>query len=175
MDDQAKTGITALFSLFKLTGMLFGIWNSAQLFQQFMDNLFCNLLLIFVYIDDMLIANSDEATHHQHIFQQLAENSININAAKCVLAVRELDFLGHCILSAGIQLMGAKADAIQDCPQPTLQHQLHKFLSIIIFYHHFITTLCSDSYHCTNRSSLHARAPPHWSGLILHLTISSVL
>ena len=121
--------------------MPFGLRNAAQSFQRFMDSLFRDLTFVFVYIDDILVASKDEAEHRRHletIFQQLADNGITINAAKCLFAVNSLDFLGHHISSTGIRPMAAKVADILEFPQPESQRQLRKFLGMVNVYHRFI-------------------------------------
>ena len=63
-----------------------------------------------------------------------------MNPNKCVLGVKELDFLGHHIDQNGITPLQSKVQAILDFPQPTSQRQLQRFMGMINFnfYHRFI-------------------------------------
>ena len=85
-EDQVKTAITTPFGLYEFTRMPFGLRNAAQTFQRFMDSGFCGLPFVFVYIDDVLIASPDEATHQQHldtVLSRLSDHGISINQQKC--------------------------------------------------------------------------------------------
>ncbi|UYV80191.1 hypothetical protein LAZ67_18001967 [Cordylochernes scorpioides] len=54
-----KTAITTPFGLFEFTRMNFGLKNASQTFQSFMDEVTKGLDFVFVYIDDVLIAQID--------------------------------------------------------------------------------------------------------------------
>ncbi|UYV62138.1 hypothetical protein LAZ67_1007955 [Cordylochernes scorpioides] len=56
-EDIPKTAITTPFGLFEFTRMNFGLKNASQTFQRFMDEVTKGLDFVFVYIDDVLIAN----------------------------------------------------------------------------------------------------------------------
>lgn len=80
--------------------MYFGLRNAAQTFQRVINDILRDLDFVFAYIDDVLIASSDEAEHEKHVRQVLERfqrNSIAINPAKCVFATDSVFFLGHTI------------------------------------------------------------------------------
>ena len=52
--DVHKTAVTTPFGLFHLTRTLFGLRNSDQTFQRFIDHVTCGLDFVFVYLDDLL-------------------------------------------------------------------------------------------------------------------------
>ena len=140
-EDRAKTAITTPFGLFEFSRMPFGLRNAAQTFQLFMDTLLRGLPFVFTYIDNLLIASPDEATHRCHlhkVFSRLAKYSVSINAAKCQFGVSSLTFLSHHISADGIRPMDAKVQAIQDYPQPQSERLLRKFLGMTYYYHQFI-------------------------------------
>ena len=140
-EDRTKTAVTTPFGLFEFSRMPFGLRNAAQTFQRFMDTLLHGLPIVFTYIDDLLFANPDEATHRRHlheVFSRLAKYGVSINAAKCQFGVSSLTFLSHHISADGIRPMDAKVQAIQDYPQPQSERTLRKFLCMINYYHQFI-------------------------------------
>lgn len=59
-DDIHKTAITTLFGMFEFTRMPFGLRNSAQTFQRFINEVFFGIDFVFTYIDDVLIASENE-------------------------------------------------------------------------------------------------------------------
>nr|VZI32248.1 unnamed protein product [Spirometra erinaceieuropaei] len=59
-----KTAITTPFGLFEFVRMPFGLRNSAQTFQRFINEALRDLPFIFVYVDDIPIASSNE--HKQY-------------------------------------------------------------------------------------------------------------
>ena len=64
------------FGLFNFTRTPFGLRNSGQTFQRFIDHVTRGLDFIFVYLDDLLVTSPDHKTHKKHLqilFARLAE------------------------------------------------------------------------------------------------------
>ena len=140
-DDVQKTAITTQFRLFEFVHMPFSLWNAAQTFQRFMDEVFHGPSFTFTYIDDVLIASSSPEEHLQHlqtVFDRLAKYGIFINPNKCLFGVTELDFLGHHVSSQGITPLPDKVKAVQDFPLPNSQSKLRQFIGLVNFYHRFL-------------------------------------
>jgi hypothetical protein len=84
-NDSKKTAITLPFGLFDFTRMPFGLCNAAQTFQRFMNEVCGGLDGVYVYIDDILVASPDSASHEQHrrsLCQRLQEYGLAINISK---------------------------------------------------------------------------------------------
>lgn len=140
-DDIPKTAIITPFGLFEYVRMPFGLRNAAQTFQRFIDEVLRGLPFCFAYIDDLLIASPDEATHRHHlheVLQRLQEYGIQINTDKSELGATSLEFLGHTVSSAGIAPLPSKCESIQQFPKPTTQRQLKEFLGMLNYYNRFI-------------------------------------
>ena len=145
-DDIAKTAITTPFGLFEFVRMPFGLRNAAQSFQRFIDQVLLGLEFCFAYIDDLLIASPDPATHRKHlrlVLTRLQEHGLVINPDKCEFAQSSLHFLGHLVDATGIRTLPDKVTAIQQYPQPTTLRELRQFLGLVTFYRHFIPH-CAD-------------------------------
>jgi RNase H-like domain found in reverse transcriptase/Reverse transcriptase (RNA-dependent DNA polymerase) len=137
----AKTVILMPFVLYEYVYMPFGLRNAAKTFQQLIDRVFCHLPFCFCYLDDHLIASRTLEEHLQHLgtyFQLLQDNGLQINPAKCVFAVAEVDILGHSVSAAGILLLPKHVEALQRLPVPTNMKGLQRFLGLINFYHPFL-------------------------------------
>ena len=137
-EDIPKTAIITPFGLFEFLRMPFGLKNAAQAFQRLMDTVCRGLEFAFVYIDDILVASKDAATHKQHLrllFQRLQEHGLVINVSKCQFGRSSLDFLGHRITRTGIMPLPEKVDAIT---QPTTVKCLQEFVGMVNFYRRFI-------------------------------------
>lgn len=156
-EDIPKTAITTPFGLYEFLRMPFGLRNAAQTMQRFIDQALHGLNFVFAYIDDLLIASSDESEHLQHLeilFDRLASFSISINPSKCVFGQQTVDFLGHKISKDGILPLPSKVEAINSFPPPSSKRQLQRFLGMINFYRRFLpnsaavmlplTKLCSN-------------------------------
>ncbi len=57
---------------------------------------------------------------------------------KCVFAVSELDFLGHCISTASVAHLWDNVQVILDFPKPNDCKAIQRFLGMINFYLHFL-------------------------------------
>ena len=100
-----KTAVTTPFGLFNFTRTLFGLRNSGQTFQRFIDHVTRGLDFVFVYLDDLIVTSPYHRTHKKHLkilFTRLAEYGIIIGPEKCQFGTIELSFPGHDVNAAGI-------------------------------------------------------------------------
>ena len=65
--DVHKTAVTTPFGLFNFTRTPFGLRNSSQTFQRFIDHVTRGLDFVFVYLDDLLVTSPDHKTHKKHL------------------------------------------------------------------------------------------------------------
>ena len=65
-EDKPKTAICTLFGLFEFNILSFGLGNSSQAFQRFIDEVLRGLPFVFADINDILIASSSLKEHQQH-------------------------------------------------------------------------------------------------------------
>ena len=103
--DVHKTAVTTPFGLFNFTRTPFGLRNSGQTFQRFIDHVTRGLDFVFVYLDDLLVTSPDHKTHKKHLrilFARLSEYGIIIGPEKCQFGTSELSFLGHHVCAEGI-------------------------------------------------------------------------
>nr|VZH96017.1 unnamed protein product [Spirometra erinaceieuropaei] len=122
--------------------MPFGLRNSAQTFQRFINEALRDLPFVFVYVDDVLVASSSEHEHLQHlrlIFERLSQFGVLINVSKCVFGAQSLFFLGHRVDASGCHPIDTKVSAIRDFPTPTSFQQLRRFIGLVNFYRRFIS------------------------------------
>lgn len=140
-EDIPKTAVTTPFGLFEFTVMTFGLRNAAQTFQRYMDNIPRDLDFCFCYIDDILIASSNETEHRKHLIQvldRLREHGMKINAAKCTFGKPEVRYLGCIINARGSKPLPERVEAIQTYPRPKTIMELRRFLGVINFYCRFL-------------------------------------
>ena len=140
-EDIPKTAVTTPFGLFEFVKMPFGLRNAAQTFQRFMDKVLHGIPSVYIYIDDVLIANSTPEQHLKDlkaVFTCLSAHGFLINPNKCLFAAHSLNFLGYHIDCHGISPVPEKVKAINDFPQPQTQRQLRRFIGLVNFYHRFL-------------------------------------
>ena len=136
-----KTAVTTPFGLFNFTRTPFGLQNSGQTFQRFIDHVTRGLDFLLIYLDDLLVTSPDHRTHKKHLkilFTRLAEYGIIIGPEKCQFGTTELSFLGHHVCSEGISPLPSAVDAIVNFARPEKQRALRRYLGIVNYYHRFI-------------------------------------
>ena len=62
-DNIPKTAVITPIGLFVFVGMPFGLRNLGSTFQRLMDRVLAGLPFIFIYLDHVLVASSDHASH----------------------------------------------------------------------------------------------------------------
>ena len=123
--------------------MGFGFTNAPACFQHFINDIFRDILDIFVvvYLDDILIFSKDEASHQQHVeevLNRLQKHQLFINPKKCTWHQPEVDFLGFIISEKGIRMEESKVKVIHDWEAPKNVHDVQTFLGFANFYRRFI-------------------------------------
>ena len=144
--DVHKTAVTTPFGLFNFTRTPFGLRNSGQTFQRFIDHVTRGLDFVFVYLDDLLVTSPDHKTHKKHLrilFARLSEYGIIIGPEKCQFGTSELSFLGHHVCAEGISPLPSAVDTIVNFIKPEKQRALRRHLGMVNYYHRFIPH-CAD-------------------------------
>ena len=95
--------------------MLFGLRNSGNTYQRYMDQVTRGLNFCFAYVDDVLIA-SHSLEEHQHHLRLILDGfktfGVILNRDKCEFAVSQLTFLGHHISTEGFTPIQQKVHTI---------------------------------------------------------------
>jgi hypothetical protein len=139
--DIHKTAVITPFGLWEFLCMPFGLRNAGQSFQRFMDDVLAGLDFAFCYLDNILIASSNEDEHLQHlpqVLQRLQQYGLVLNMEKCELGRQQVDFLGHHITTEGAAPITRHVEAAQNFSRPQDKKQLQSFLGLVNFYRRFI-------------------------------------
>ena len=99
-----------------------------------------DMLFLFVYLDDILVASAsadDHLTHLRQLFRWLSEHGLIINPAKCEFGRSSITFLGHHVTPEGAVPLPAKVDAVASFPHPRTVKSLQEFLGMANFYNRF--------------------------------------
>ena len=80
--------------------MPFGLTNAPAAFQQFMNDIFSNLLdvCVVIYLDDILIYSNNMSEHHRHmkeILKHLRKAGLYTKAEKCEFHSELVEYLGY--------------------------------------------------------------------------------
>ena len=147
--DIAKTAVTTPFGLFEYIRMPFGLRNSAQTFQRYIDEILADFTFAHPYIDDILIASPNTSEHIQHlrlVFSRLQEANLQINWSKCNFVKPSVTFLGHTISDHGHSPLVNRLQSIQSITPPKTVSDLRSFLGMVNYCHRYVpygTTFCS--------------------------------
>ena len=139
--DIEKTAITTPFGLYEYTHLPFGLRNAGASFQRFMDSILRDLDDVYGYLDDILVASSDEESHKEtldKIFQRLDQHGLRISIDKCEFFLNDINFLGFHISANGMRSTAAKSAEINEFPKPQNSKSLRRFLGMVGFYRHLI-------------------------------------
>ncbi|KAF8747935.1 Chromo (CHRromatin Organization MOdifier) domain [Rhizoctonia solani] len=108
--DEWKTAFKTKYGLFEYLVMPFGLCNAPAAFQHFMNEIFRDILDVYVvvYLDDILIFSESRELHTKHlqeVLKRLQDNACYCNLEKCNFYASEVDYLG--VIANG---EGVKAD-----------------------------------------------------------------
>ncbi|GBM36611.1 Retrovirus-related Pol polyprotein from transposon 17.6 [Araneus ventricosus] len=118
-DIQETVQITPC-GLYEFLYIPFDLRNAAQTFQRFLDDILRDLNCV-VYLDDILMASVDHASHYrdlERVFLRLNEKGLVLNIEKCILAADKLPFLGCEVSRDGISPSEEKVEALVNYLQP---------------------------------------------------------
>ena len=97
-ESQKLCVISTPFGLYKYKRLPMGIKQSSDIAQEFMENLFCDLDNVEIYIDDIGCFSLTFEAHIQtlnEILTRLEKNGFTVNPSKCEWAVKETDWLEY--------------------------------------------------------------------------------
>jgi len=123
--------------------MPFGLINASVVFQQFMNNIFSDLLdvCVMIYLDDILIYLNNMSKHHQHIkevLKHLHKAGLYAKAEKCEFHSELAEYLGYILSPSGLTMSNDKVKIIQDWLKPKKVKDIQSFLGFANFYYQFI-------------------------------------
>ena len=123
--------------------MPFGLTNAPIAFQQFMNNIFSDLLnvCVVIYLDDILIYLNNMSEHHRHVkevLKRLHKAGLYAKAEKCKFHSESVKYLGYILSPSGLTMSDDKVKIIQDWLEPKKVKDIQSFLGFTNFYHWFI-------------------------------------
>ena len=140
-EDIPKSAVTTPFGLFEYTVVTFGLRNASQTFQRYINPALSDLDFVFAYIDDILVASSNQEEHEKHlriVFDRLKQFSLRLNLAKCEFGKEQITFLGYEISGQGSRPSQERVQVIvqycetKNCREITSIFSIRKFLRICL-------------------------------------------
>ena len=119
--------------------MPFGLNNTPTVFQQFMDDLFSDLLdiCVMIYLDDILIYSNNMSKHHKYVkkvLKHLHKIDFYAKVEKCKFHSKSVDYLWYILSSSTLTMSNNKVKIIQDWLKPKKVKDIQSFLSFANFY-----------------------------------------
>lgn len=142
-DDVPKTTFRTRYGSYETLVMPFGLTNAPAAFQRFMNDIFSDLLDVYVvcYLDDILIYSSNPKDHQNHVkevLRRLRKHKLFCKPEKCEFHASSIEFLGFIVKPDGLVMDEKKVKVIQDWPEPTTVKEVQRFLGFANFYRRFI-------------------------------------
>ncbi|MBW0542615.1 hypothetical protein O181_082330 [Austropuccinia psidii MF-1] len=141
--DEHLIAFGTKYGSFEYLVMPFGLTNAPASFQNLVNDIFQDLLNIYlvVYLDDIMVFSKSEEEHVTHVStvpSRLRANNLFAKASKCLFHVSSVEYLGYVVSSEGLNMDQAKVQKILKWPPPRNLKALQSFLGFANFYHRFI-------------------------------------
>ncbi|CAI7862106.1 unnamed protein product [Closterium sp. NIES-53] len=131
------------YGLFEYTVMPFGLTNALATFQMTMNEASRPLLdkFVRVYLDDILVYSRDKQQHLADLeakFTVFDEHRLLTKGSKCEFSQDRLDFLGHVISEARVEIDPKKLDTEKAWHPPTNITELQSILGFVNYVRWFV-------------------------------------
>ncbi|MBW0564936.1 hypothetical protein O181_104651 [Austropuccinia psidii MF-1] len=141
--DEHLTCFRTKYGSYEYLVMPFGLTNAPASFQNLVNDIFYDLLDIYVvvYLDDIMVFSKSEEEHVTHVstvLSRLRANNLFAKASKCLFHVTSVEYLGYVVSSEGLKMDQAKFQQILNWPPPRNLKALQSFLGFANFYCCFI-------------------------------------
>ena len=123
--------------------MPFSLTNAPTAFQQFMNNIFSDLLdvCVMIYLNDILIYSNNMSKHHQYVkevLKHLHKAGLYAKVEKCEFYFKSVEYLEYILSLSCLTMSDNKVKIIQDQLEPKKVKDIQFFLDFANFYYWFI-------------------------------------
>ena len=157
--DRHKTAFITPFGLFEWNVLPQGLRNSPPSFQRIMNNVLASCSeFSMVYLDDIVIFSRDYDQHLVHlneVLNALRLHNLTLTPAKCEIARKSIEYLGHTISATILKPLPEKIKSIILLPEPKSLAQANRFIGSLSWYRKFLpnfATIAAPIHAVTNLS-----------------------
>ncbi|KAF8823985.1 hypothetical protein HHX47_DHR9000281 [Lentinula edodes] len=141
--DEWKTTFRTRYGSYKWKVMPFSLMNAPAAFQQFVNDIFSDMLdvCVIVYLDDILIYSDTPEEHREHVKEVLRcfrHHWLYANPEKCKFNMDTVEYLGYILSPDGLTMSKEKVQTVLEWPVPRKVKDIQSFVGFANFYHHFI-------------------------------------
>ncbi|MBW0583233.1 hypothetical protein O181_122948, partial [Austropuccinia psidii MF-1] len=117
--DKQLTAFRTKYGSYEYLVMTFGFTNAPASFQNLVNDIFADLLDIFVvvYLDDIMVFYSSQEEYFKHVasvFKRLRDNNLFAKAPKCVFHASSVEYLGYVVSSEGLKMDSSKFQILKE-------------------------------------------------------------
>lgn len=162
--------------LFQFTRKLFGLSGAPGSFCRLMLIVLRDLLwqICLCYLDDIIIyyrTPQELLDGMRTVLNRLCQVGLKVKPSKCVLFKTEIQYLGHSVSAAGINMMQDKVEALRDFPVPQCVKDVRAFVGLASYYRKFVKGFTTIAQPLTSKqvaSSGHSGPRQHLRLLRIH-------
>lgn len=132
--------------LFRYKRLMFGLNVAPEAFQKTFEQILIKCKNCVNFLDDILVFGKDEKEHDECLNEVLAAlkaYNVLLNEKKCVLKVKNINFLGLHLSEKGVRPSEDKIVAIKNFRAPKNAEELRSFLGLVTFVGRFIPNLAT--------------------------------
>ena len=141
--DRPLTAFVSPFGQFQFKRMPFGLCNAPQAYSRLVEMILAGIDVRYVlaYIDDIIV-HTKTKREHLEILRQVLEahrkGGLKVAPAKSFLFRSKVEYLGHQVSKAGIEMVDSYVNLLLDWPKPTTPRELSTFLGKSGYYRQYI-------------------------------------
>lgn len=137
--DKDKTAFITKHGLFQFTRMSFGLCNAPSTYARVMNLVLRRLTwnIVLAFLDDILVMGKSFKDHWnnlQIVFDRFRQYGLKLNATKCLLFQKEVEFLGRKVNKTGLAIGDQYIEAVKNWKTPATAKEIEKFLGFANYH-----------------------------------------
>ena len=117
-----KTAFRSPFRKYEYLKVPFGLAQMPAYFQELMNKVLKDLPFAIAYLDDIVIYSKtveEYLDHLQQVFHKPHNAKLSLTLCKCHFFAKEIQYLGHVLITTGIKALPLKTETTKECQTST--------------------------------------------------------